>query len=93
MPAAQSRESTLAPRLLDIQQAADYLSISKRKMAQLLSSREVPSRKLGRHRRIDRKDLDKFIESLPRGRFEVFDQSAPLSEKDRLLVVKELFER
>ena len=57
-------------RLYTPEEAATYLSISERKLRQLLSAGKIPSRKLGRHRRICVEDLDRFIDALPKGKFD-----------------------
>ncbi len=48
-------------RLLDTDQAADYLGVSVRTMKTLMSDGQLPYVKIGRCTRLDAGDLDDFI--------------------------------
>jgi excisionase family DNA binding protein len=52
-----------APRLLDIKNAAHYLSTSVWQMRQLVWSKQIPNVRLGHKILFDRADLDKFVEA------------------------------
>jgi excisionase family DNA binding protein len=49
------------PRLVAIDEAADYLGTSTRFIRRLITERRITFTKLGRHVRIDVSDLDAFI--------------------------------
>lgn len=51
----------LAPRLVDTDQAAALLGVSRSLMKQLLASGEIPSRKIGALRRIAVADIDAYV--------------------------------
>jgi len=48
-------------RLLDVDGAAEYLSVTPRFIRRLVAERRLPFVKLGRHLRFDPADLDRFI--------------------------------
>jgi len=48
-------------RLLDVEGAAEYLSVTPRFIRRLVAERRVPFVKLGRHLRFDPSDLDRLI--------------------------------
>lgn len=54
-------EGPLAPRLVDTDQAAALLGVSRSLMKQLLASGEMPSQKIGSLRRIAVSDIDAFV--------------------------------
>ena len=49
------------PRLLGIDDAADYLATTPRFVRRLVTERRIAFTKLGRHVRLDVADLDAFI--------------------------------
>jgi excisionase family DNA binding protein len=51
------------PRLMNVTQAAAYLGRSPSAVFHLISRREIPVVKHGRHVRLDRLELDKWIDS------------------------------
>lgn len=55
------------PALMDLQTAAEYLSISKRNLDAIIASQSLVPRRIS-ERRIGllRSDLDEFIETLPK---------------------------
>lgn len=53
--------SNLPPRLLTVEQAADYLTTSAHFVRRLIRERRVPFVKIGRHVRLSPDDLDTFI--------------------------------
>lgn len=53
--------SVTETRLITIVQAAEIIGLSRSKLYELLASRELPSVRIGRARRIDLADLDRFI--------------------------------
>lgn len=55
-------------RLLRIEEAADWLALSKRKTYELLSRGEIPSVYIGRSRRITVAALQQFVERLSEDR-------------------------
>ena len=57
-------------RLLDVEGAAEHLSVTPRFIRRLVAERRVPFVKLGRHLRFDPADLDRFIEA---GRVDAVD--------------------
>ena len=50
-------------RLLDVEGAAEYLSVTPRFIRRLVAERRVPFVKLGRHLRFDPSDLDRFVDA------------------------------
>lgn len=56
------------PRLLNYRRAAQYLSLSERKLWALAASAEIPVCRIGRSVRFDRADLDLFIDRLKKRR-------------------------
>jgi excisionase family DNA binding protein len=53
--------SVTETRLITIVQAAEIIGLSRSKLYELLASRELPSVHIGRARRIDVADLERFI--------------------------------
>lgn len=53
----------MTSRLLDVDAAAQYLSVTPRFIRRLVAERRVPFVKLGRHLRFDPADLDRFVEA------------------------------
>ena len=53
----------MTSRLLDVDAAAEYLSVTPRFIRRLVAERRVPFVKLGRHLRFDPSDLDRFIDA------------------------------
>ena len=51
-------------RLLDVKSAADYLSLSRSKLYQLIENGEISSIKIGGRRLFDVMDLDAFVDDL-----------------------------
>lgn len=49
-------------RLITTVQAAEIIGLSRSKLYELLASRELPSVRIGRARRIDLQDLERFID-------------------------------
>ncbi len=50
-------------RLLDVDTAAEYLSVTPRFIRRLVAERRLPFVKLGRHLRFDPSDLDRFVDA------------------------------
>ena len=57
-------DSSSPKLLLTVEQAAEELSIGRSLMYELVLRRELPSVKIGRCRRISRRDLETFVETL-----------------------------
>ena len=55
---------TQLKRLLDVKEAAVYLSISRSKLYQWVEANKINSIKIDRRRLFDIRDLDAFIENL-----------------------------
>ncbi|GMU78731.1 MAG: hypothetical protein AMXMBFR46_15250 [Acidimicrobiia bacterium] len=53
----------MTSRLLDVDAAAQYLSVTPRFIRRLVAERRVPFVRLGRHLRFDPADLDRFVEA------------------------------
>jgi len=53
----------MTSRLLDVEGAAEYLSVTPRFIRRLVAERRLPFVKLGRHLRFDTADLDRFIDA------------------------------
>jgi excisionase family DNA binding protein len=53
----------LEPRLLTAEQAGDYIGRSEQAVRHLIFQRDIPAVRKGRCVRIDRKDLDRWIEN------------------------------
>jgi len=49
--------------LLDVEQAAQYLTTSEHFVRRLIRERRIPYVKIGRHVRLDPDDLDTYIEA------------------------------
>lgn len=62
-PKRQRRGRTLNPRLLSIRDAAAYMACSEWVMRSLIDKGELPHLKVGKKLRVDRGDLDRFIDS------------------------------
>lgn len=54
-------------RLLNVDEAADYLGVQKSTIYAWASRRKIPSVKMGRRLLFDREDLDLMIEQRKRG--------------------------
>lgn len=54
--------SVTETRLITIVQAAEIVGLSRSKLYELLASRQLPSVRIGRARRIDLRDLERFID-------------------------------
>jgi excisionase family DNA binding protein len=61
-----SKKEMQVPRLFNYTEAAAYLSCSARTVWQLVKDGEIPAVKFGTSVRIDRSDLDTFIEQQKR---------------------------
>jgi excisionase family DNA binding protein len=55
--------TTTAPTLLTVEQAAERLGTSVRFIRRLRAERRLPFVKLGKHLRIDSRDLEAFVAS------------------------------
>ena len=55
--------ATVQPRLLNVREAASYLSTSMHAIRQLQWGGKIPYLKIGKLIQFDRADLDKFIEA------------------------------
>ncbi len=55
------KETTLKPRLVSIQEAAIYTSLSVHTIYTMVSQRRIPYVKVGRLVKFDREQLDKWI--------------------------------
>ena len=55
--------SAVMPRLLTAAQAGEYIGRSEQAIRHLIHQRELPVVRSGRNVRIDRKDLDRWIEN------------------------------
>jgi excisionase family DNA binding protein len=53
----------IRPRLLTAKQAADYIGRSEQAVRHLIHQRDIPVVRNGRCVRLDRKDLDRWIEN------------------------------
>jgi excisionase family DNA binding protein len=60
-------ETTPPPRLLRVQQAADYLSTTTWFIRSLIWSRSIPFLQLGKRHLIDVQDLDAYVDSQKAG--------------------------
>jgi excisionase family DNA binding protein len=54
--------SEITPRLLSTTQAAKYLSLSRWTVNRLINTGDLPAIRQFKHLRVDRTDLDSFIE-------------------------------
>ncbi|MBN2001506.1 helix-turn-helix domain-containing protein [candidate division KSB1 bacterium] len=57
----------ISKRLLNVNQAAEYLSIGRSKLYQWVRKGAIPSITLDSRRLFDVEDLDKFVERLKQG--------------------------
>lgn len=57
------QESVELPNLLTIDEAAEYLGVSRRTIYNLISSRKLPVVKIGAQTRIDAEDLRRYVEA------------------------------
>jgi excisionase family DNA binding protein len=67
VPSAQSTSTKLTPRLMRLKQAAQYLSVSDKRIRQLILSGDLPYVQLQPGNSpflLDVRDLDKFIEAI-----------------------------
>ncbi len=55
------------PTLMTVQQCASYLAVSERTVWNLLKDRTIPSIQFGRIRRIEKADVDSFIQKMKGG--------------------------
>ncbi|MEQ8734062.1 MAG: helix-turn-helix domain-containing protein [Rhodospirillaceae bacterium] len=55
-----SRSPSL-PRLLNLDQVADYLCVSTRTVRRMIDNKTLRSVQVGRQKRVDPKDLDAFV--------------------------------
>ena len=53
----------LEPRLLTAKQAGEYIGRSEQALRHMIFQRDIPTVRKGRNVRIDRKDLDRWIEN------------------------------
>lgn len=60
---AATSPGTLVPRLLTAEQAAEYIGRTEGAMRHLIHQRDIQVVREGRNVRIDRKDLDRWIEN------------------------------
>jgi len=58
----KSPEMRVAPRLLSVPQAADYLGRSEQSIQHLIFRREIPVVRCGRRVHLDKVELDRWIE-------------------------------
>ena len=65
LPSATPVDRPPTRGLLRIQEAADWLGLSRRKVYELISRGELPSVCIGRSRRIAQTALESFVERLP----------------------------
>ena len=61
-PKALHTESELSPRMLNTEQAAAYLGISKKTVYNLTKNGQIISCKIGNSRKYDIQDLENFIQ-------------------------------
>jgi excisionase family DNA binding protein len=54
-------QSTIAPRLLDIQQVAVYLGLSVHTVYKFVSQRKIPHIKIGKLLKFDCQEIDRWI--------------------------------
>jgi excisionase family DNA binding protein len=57
------RTDGIQPRLLTAQEAGEYIGRSEQAVRHLIHQRDIPVVRKGRSVRIDRKDLDRWIEN------------------------------
>ena len=76
MTASLSPATTDAPTLLTYKQAAEILQVSDRTVWQLVKDGQLRAVRFGRTVRIDRQDLDAFIEAA-----KAHDCGAPVGEE------------
>lgn len=55
--------STVTPQLLNVDQAAEAMSVSTKTVRRLIATGEVPHVRVGRAVRIRTRDLDRYIEA------------------------------
>jgi excisionase family DNA binding protein len=60
---ATTAQRKIEPRLLTVEQAAGYIGRSEQAVRHLIFQRDIPVVRTGRCVRIDRKDLDRWIEN------------------------------
>jgi excisionase family DNA binding protein len=61
--ASAPRTDVFQPRLLTAEQAGEYIGRSEQAVRHLIHQRDIPVVRKGRSVRIDRKDLDRWIEN------------------------------
>ncbi len=59
----QSEPTTIAPRLMGIDQVASYIGLSHHTVYKFVSQRKIPHVKLGKLVKFDRLEIDKWIAS------------------------------
>jgi excisionase family DNA binding protein len=62
-----SQQQTIAPRLLNVQEASLYLAFTVAAVRQLQWSRAVPFLKIGKRVLFDRSDLDRYVDLAKEG--------------------------
>jgi excisionase family DNA binding protein len=63
-----SKSVNITPALLRVNEAASYLAVSERTFWSLLKAQRIPAVRFGKTVRIDRSDLDAFIQTAKGGR-------------------------
>ncbi len=66
---------------LDTQQAANLLNVSKSYLIELLKSKAIPHRKVGKHRRILAQDLYQYKANIDTKRSQSLDELTALTEE------------
>lgn len=61
--ASAPRTDAIQPRLLTAQEAGEYIGRTEQAVRHLIHQRDIPVVRKGRSVRIDRKDLDRWIEN------------------------------
>lgn len=76
--------SATGTRLVTVVQASEIVGLSRSKLYELLASRELPSVRIGRARRIDLRDLERFIDGhrVPQRPVEDAEPGSPASDQE-----------